>query len=466
MAEFAASSLREDNLPVADPPKAGLRVETLLQTVTDAFIQLDCDGRINGWNPRAEKIYHWSAAEAIGMSAEFLTPEEDRAEFSRLFHEWIASDKDLIFEDPWKYRARRRNGEVFVAQLTAARLRGEKPGLAFLVRDLTEHRALRDALVKTEERYQSVLRNIEEGYFEVDHSGVFTFLTDAFAETFGYTPAEMTGKSYKEFYPSEELPKIRTAFNTVWRTGTPRKSLECLIVCRDGSSRFIEDSVSLKRDRKGEPIGFIGIRRDITDRKLSEEALRASEAKWRDLFERASDLVYSTDAHGRITGMNPVGEQITGYSREELLGSSVRSFVAPESMMIYDQIRSEVLAGKAGTVHDIEIITKGGRRRPLELNVSLLLDKGKRIGVVGIARDMTSRRRAVRFEQGRAAILEGIARDVPLDSLLRDITALFDSELPGSCCAVIMRDRGVPRVVSAFSNVDVDARDLVEERSG
>lgn len=277
---------------LARASEAGARTRAILEASDDAFLQLDCGGIITEWSRRAEGIYGWTSGEAIGMSSDATVPDEDKAEYRRLFQGWLRSEKDLVFEKPWKFRAKRRNGEIFLAQLTLSLLRGAGPGLGVFVRELTEYRRIQNSALEGEQRYRAILDNIQDGYFETDSTGRYLLLNDAFCSSLGFSVAEMLGQSYKNFYQPDQIPGIRQAFNSVWRTGLPLKALEYLISRKDGTTSFVEDSVSLRRDRNGEPIGFVGIRRDITERKLNEQASR-----------RLTDQLAWQAQHDSLTGL-------------------------------------------------------------------------------------------------------------------------------------------------------------------
>ncbi|MBD0369455.1 MAG: PAS domain S-box protein [Pyrinomonadaceae bacterium] len=133
----------------------------------------------------------------------------------------------------------------------------------------------------------------------------------------------------------------------------------------------------------------------FSTRKAAEEALRSSEESLRELFENASDIIYTHDLDGNYTSLNKVGERITGYTREEALGMNVARVVAPEYIELARRmIARKVADAQPQTFYQLEIITKDGRRVPLEISTQLIYEDGKPIGVQGIARDITKRKQA------------------------------------------------------------------------
>jgi PAS domain S-box-containing protein len=128
-----------------------------------------------------------------------------------------------------------------------------------------------EALRKSEEKYRTILHSIEEGYFEVDLAGNLTFFNDAFVRWSGYSEGELMGMNNRRYMDEETAKKVYQVFNEVYRTREPANPFDWEIILKDGTRRWIDTSVSLIRDSKGQPIGFGGIARDVTQRKQMEE---------------------------------------------------------------------------------------------------------------------------------------------------------------------------------------------------
>jgi PAS domain S-box-containing protein len=128
-----------------------------------------------------------------------------------------------------------------------------------------------EALRKSEEKYRTILHSLEEGYFEVDLSGNLTFFNDAFVRWSGYSKEELMGMNNRRYMDEETAKKVYQVFNEVYRTGEPTNPFDWEIILKDGTRRWIDTSVSLIRDSKGQPIGFRGIARDVSQRKQMEE---------------------------------------------------------------------------------------------------------------------------------------------------------------------------------------------------
>jgi two-component system, NarL family, sensor histidine kinase UhpB len=124
-------------------------------------------------------------------------------------------------------------------------------------------------------------------------------------------------------------------------------------------------------------------------------ALEASEKRYRELFENANDVVFTTNLTGEFTSVNRAGENVTGYRRDEVSTMNIAALVAPEHLPIVRRMLTLKLAGEVeDTRYEIDIVTRDGRRIPVEVHTSLLYQDGQPVGIQGIARDVTERKQA------------------------------------------------------------------------
>jgi PAS domain S-box-containing protein len=251
------------------------------------------------------------------------------------------------------------------------------------------------ALKVSEERCSMILENIQDGYYEVDLDGNYTFFNEGLLRITGYSREEMLGLNNRRIVDELNNRKVFQVFHQVFLTGVPAHAFGWECVRKDGARRFIEVSVSLKRDVKGQPIGFMGIARDITERKLAERTLRESEERYRTIIENIQEGYYEVDLDGNYTFFNDGLLRITGYSRQEMLGMSNRRIVDEfNNKKVFNMFHQVYLTGVPAHAFDWECIRKDGTRRFVEVSVSLKRDiYGKPAGFMGIARDITERKK-------------------------------------------------------------------------
>ncbi|MBM3190075.1 MAG: diguanylate cyclase, partial [Chloroflexi bacterium] len=160
------------------------------------------------------------------------------------------------------------------------------------------------------------------------------------------------------------------------------------------------------------------------ERPGGEEVLRATEPRYRELFENASDMVYTLDLDGRITSLNKAAERLTGYSRAEALRMKLVDLVAPDHRDAARSIIQRHLAGEPPATHEIDILTKSGHRLALEISTHLIAREGRPIGLQGIVRDITERKKTEEALQQAKGKLEAWVHE--LEQRTREMTLLSE----------------------------------------
>ncbi|HON76950.1 MAG TPA: diguanylate cyclase [Spirochaetota bacterium] len=140
--------------------------------------------------------------------------------------------------------------------------------------EIIERKHVEESLWEINERYRTILESIQDGYFENDLSGNMTFFNAATLKIFGYESSELLGLNYHSYMDKENAAIVFKAFNEVYTTGIPIKAVDWELTKKDGSKIYVEASINLIRDIDGNPVGFRGIVRDITDRKALENSLK------------------------------------------------------------------------------------------------------------------------------------------------------------------------------------------------
>jgi PAS domain S-box-containing protein len=140
---------------------------------------------------------------------------------------------------------------------------------ALLKAEVAERKLTEEALRQSEERYRTILESIEDGYYEVDLAGNFVFFNDAMCRILGYARKELMGLNNRQYMSEETAKAVYEAYNGVYRTSKPNKVFGYELIRKDGQIRVVEVSISLNRNSNGEPIGFRGIARDMTESSVS-----------------------------------------------------------------------------------------------------------------------------------------------------------------------------------------------------
>jgi diguanylate cyclase (GGDEF)-like protein/PAS domain S-box-containing protein len=345
----------------------------------------------------------------------------------------------------------RSDGQVRILSVSRGELfwNGEKR-FQLVSQDITEYKQLEEALAKSEERYRTVLDQMEDAYFEVDLAGNITFCNDANCRQLGYSREELMGMSYRDYTPEEEARRVYKAFNRVYQTGKPIKGLPTVRIRKGGTRLSAETAAFPLLNESGEIIGFRGINRDVTERTLMIEALSQSEERYRTILAEIQEGYYEVDLAGNFTFVNDATCRQLGYSREELIGMNYRAYVPKEEVKGMHKAWNKVYrTGKPLQSHPFTCIRKDGTQIFLESSVSPLRNnEGKIIGFRSISRDVTEHKQ---FEQKLAEmathdLLTGLPNRVLLSD--RFTIALALSRRSRNGLAVLMLD------LDRFKNVN------------
>ena len=292
-----------------------LRLQALLlENISDPVIFTDMNLDILEWNQAAQEVYGYDVDEALGKNVLALL----NARFLEAETEQVISE--LLHNKRWRGNQihRTRDGrELFIsASASLVYDRNGKPiGALTVKRDVTEQRRAEEQL-----RFQAeLLQNVSDAVVSADMEMRIVSWNPAAEKMYGWREEEVVGRLFREVLNLEVIGETRDqAVANLMRDGFWRG--EQKQQRRDGSPLTILSSISTLRDNEGNPTGFLGANRDITERKEAEIALQESEARFRAMVQHASEAIvlYDMDSHSSIE-VNDHAIELFGLSREELL---------------------------------------------------------------------------------------------------------------------------------------------------
>ncbi|MBW1814965.1 MAG: PAS domain S-box protein [Deltaproteobacteria bacterium] len=371
----------------------------LIKAAPYGIFLIDLSGKIIASNESGAMRLGKTPEEIIGTTLREYFPSDVSKNRQKKGIEVIQSGNPISFEDQVGDRYYYNTiSPVFNNQ-------GNMEYLAVYGNDITDRKRSEDMLRGSETKYRAILEGIEEGYYETDLTGTFTFVSDKLCEMVNFSREELLYRENREFNTPETAKKIFDTFNNIYKTGKPAKieSFEFFTKEKEGIRKmYLELSVSLMKDPYGDPVGFRGIVRDGTERIKAEEALGESEEKYRLLADNISDNIWVLDLQSmKFSYISPSVIRITGYSVDESTGLRLRDVLTPPSMEIVKKAVNEELEKESqgadpmrSRMLELEQHHKNGTTIWTEVSIRLIRNaEGHPIEVLGVTRDITQRKK-------------------------------------------------------------------------
>ncbi|MFZ5645141.1 MAG: PAS domain S-box protein [Bacillota bacterium] len=249
------------------------KYRTTFEYTGTAMIVIDEDRTISMANKEVERLTGYLQEEFVGISKwdQFVHPGERK---------WLGSYHkkrrmpDGKVPNQYEFRLIDKSGNIKEIFYTINLIPGSKQSIGSLI-DITDRKKMEKNLRQSEEKYRTLLENIEDGYYEVNLEGSLLYCNEALIRIYG-VPAKkpFMGINYRNYTDAKNAEIIYKAYNKVFSTGKPEKGFSLEITRKDGEKRIVEVSISLVRDVDGQPTGFRGIVRDVTERRQAEERLK------------------------------------------------------------------------------------------------------------------------------------------------------------------------------------------------
>ena len=303
--------------------------------------------------------------------------------------------------------------------------------------DITDRKIAEDELKKREEQYRFITENSIDVIWTMDLSGRFSYISPSVWHLRGYTPKEVMGRPLEEAISPGSLPLVVETIQNAQELikkgiEPPPQTLEVEQPCKDGSSVWTEVIARPLYDKWGDPVGFIGVSRDITKRREAEEALRDNETKFISIFNQTPDPVLIIDSSGMILEVNHGFHDMFGFLDTEVLGKRVDEIPVLSEIAGKDILMEP--AGKEGDVYRKEITFTTRMNLPIiaEVAWSRLLIHGEPCLLIQIHDNSEIRKAhdAAQKANNKLNILSSITRHDILNRVM--IASLYSDEIKES----------------------------------
>jgi two-component system NtrC family sensor kinase len=411
-----------------------------LEEAPAGIIHTDLTGKITYVNKRFESETGYSREEITGKSG--LQLDWFPAGTTKYLTKRMAARLRGSPAEHWETLFKCKDGRWIWIDLEGKVLRrlGVPVGFQIIASNITDRKQAEEALRQSEERYRTILEEMEDAYFEVDLGGHFIFVNNSVCRDLGYSREELIGISYKKITVEEDIESVFRIFNEVYQRGVPNKGFPWKTTRKDGSHGFAETSVSPIRDDKGKIIGFRGVGRDITERRKVEEALRQSEENYRVLFDSSviGTIVLETDTL-KIAMANQAATEIFGFSSvEEVRGIDPFDYIRPEDKEKILELALGNLYGQDGRkVYELGAFTKDGREIWINATGATIKHEGKLAGLIAFTEttEQKKHRENIMMTDRLASLGElasGAAHELnnPLTSIIGFSQLLMEKEVP------------------------------------
>ncbi len=371
-------------------------IHAITSSVRDAIVMINNEGNISFWNEASTEIFGFSKDEVIGKNLhELLVPKKFLNQHKQAFPLFRTSGEGSAIGKLLELIAIRKDGTEFPIELSLSSLRINNKWCAIgIIRDITDKKNVEDSLRKREEKYRKIFENVQDVFLQTDLEGNILEISPSIERYSSFTREELIGRSAENLYAN---PVRRQDLLKELREKGEVFDFELLLKNKHNREIWASLSAHNYYDKNGKLQGIEGSLRDISERKRIEETITRERILLRTLIDNLPDAIYVKDAKGRKIVANQADLEIMGVATEaEIIGKTDLEIFNHET-------------GSQGYAEDMVILNKekpilhfetsftdsaGNHRWQLTTKVPLYDLHGKIIGLVGIGRNITERKKA------------------------------------------------------------------------
>jgi PAS domain S-box-containing protein len=392
------------------------RYRLLAENVHDVIWTMDMDLNYTYVSPSVEQQRGYRPEEFLQQSIKDVMTPESLARVMKVVDQVLmpilAGEGDPQTSVTLELEMYRKDGMTILTEMSISLMLDEESvplGILGVTRDITERKAVEEAMDRSESRYRLLAENVEDIIFTLGNDLTFNYVSPSFVRLTGYSVEELIEMGWQGLFAPEALEIIMESvaedvFGIMEGAKEPHKSsilVEAELRKRDGTICWVEVNVSTILDDAGNIKEMLGVARDITDRREAASALVESEERYRLLAENVADIIFVMGVDLTFDYVSPSFEKLTGYTTDQLRDMGWQDMLTPDSLEVAMSLVAEKMieAMKDGTapqtsvILEMEIITKDEDTIWTEVNLSIIHDpEGEVRGILGVARDVSERK--------------------------------------------------------------------------
>ncbi len=381
------------------------RMRAILESALDCIVTIDHRGRVVEFNPAAEKTFGYKRAATIGhFMDDLIIPPSHRERHRRGLAHYLSTGEAAVLGQRMELTGMRSDHSEFPVELTITRIGSHEPPMfTGFIRDITERKQAEEALAEQGLRYKTLMETSADSIYVLNERGDLQEANAAFLRRRGYTAAEAKGLNVADWDAQWTGEQLQERLQEKLRKVDGDTMFETRHRCKNGSVFDVE--VSATRVRIGGQQLFFCVTRDITERKLAEEALHAAHERLGAIIQKAPLAIVAIDSAAMVQMWNPAAERLFGWTEAELVGRPILPIIPREDRrqfkkLIAGEVLEELRDGlelrrrrKDGSLVDVSFWTAPLRSTRNEI-----------VGTIGMFADITERKLAedaLRTSEGR-----------------------------------------------------------------
>ncbi len=369
-------------------------LQTLILASPLAIAALDQDHNIMMWNPAAEHIFGWTAAEVLGRRIPTI-PEDQLGETAARIQRELQGEAQSGLE----LRRLRKDGALIDVQLWTAPLRnarGEIIGTLGVFADISERKRGEEAMLASEAKYRTLVEQIPAVTYisALDNVTSHIYISPQIETVLGFSQEEWLAdpESFKNRIHPEDRDRVLSELILSYSQGGPFAS-EYRLQSKSGRIVWVRDESRAVYDAKGLPLFMQGVALDITARKEAEEALREANSRLKTLVQASPLAIVAVDPDTKVMSWNPAAERIFGWSSHEVMGRPL-PYIQKEEKKNFRRLYRRILQGETARGLELRRQRRDGSLADVSLSAAPLYDAaGKIAGIMGVLEDITRRKK-------------------------------------------------------------------------